>query len=107
MSEHESLDVAIGPEDGQVCVRFPHAIERLWMAPQSAIDISEGITRVALTLLDETPPVGSPTRAALVQRHYETLVPRVALMIASMRDQGKSDGTAASEIVTQCLSEVF
>ena len=101
------VDVAIGVLDDKVVLRFEHALEYIELDAVNALDISEAIAALAFKLRNGVEPAGPALKASLVERHHDKLVPRVALMLASMRDQGKSDGYAAEQIVTSMLAEVF
>jgi len=104
----DSIDVAVGVVGGKVVLKFPHAVEYVEMDAQNTLDIAEEMSRCAFLLRDEVPAAGPTLKASMVERHHQTLVPRVTLMLASLRaDAATSDGEVAAAVVEACLREVF
>ena len=102
------VEMIIKQEDGKVIQRFRRPMEVIVYEPKNAVDVARAITDAAFLADTKLKPVGETLKAEIVQRHRETLIPRVALMLGSLReDRLKSNGQIAVTIVDALCSEVF
>ena len=106
--KQQPVQVAIKAENKLVVMKFDRDVNYVELEPQNCLDICEAMSAAAFEARDDLKPAGPALKASLVERHHDKLVPRIALMLGSMRqDKLKSDGNIAEQIVTTCLAEVF
>ncbi len=104
----EPLSIAVKREGGKVILKFDRDVNYIESDPQNAIDIAEAMTAAAFEAMEKLKPVGETLKASLVEKHREKLIPRVALMLGSLReDRKKSDGQIAVSIIDSIFSEIF
>jgi hypothetical protein len=104
----QAVEMIISIEKGRVLQQFKEPMREVFYDPQNAIDVACAMTDAAFEARDGLKPAGATLKAELIQRHRDKLVPRIALMLASMReDKLRSDGYLAEQFVSTVLSEVF
>jgi hypothetical protein len=103
-----SVSVAIKQENGLVVLKFDRDVNYIEIEPQNMLDMAEAMCAAAFEAKDGLKPVGPALKASLIEQHRDRLIPRVTLMLASMReDKLKTDGYIALQIVDQIFSEIF
>jgi hypothetical protein len=108
MRKQKSVSVAVKGEGGMVILKFDHDVDYLEMEPENALLISEAMATAAFECKEGFKPVGAALKAELVQKHREKLVPRIALMMNSLREKKTvSNGQLALQLVDTCMSEIF
>lgn len=104
----ESVSVAVKMEDGKVILVFDRDVAHIEIEPENCLDIAEAMSAAAFECKEKVQPVGQALKASLVERHRDKLIPRIALMLGSLRqDKKKSDGYLAEQFVSVMLGEVF
>ncbi len=104
----ESVSIAIKCENGKVVSEFSRQIDTWVCDPSNMLTICEALAAAAFEAQGDVKPVGPALKAQLVEKHRDKLIPRVALMLGSLRhDKLKSDGYIAEQIVSTMLAEVF
>ena len=104
----ESVSVAIKMEGGKVVLAFDREVGHIEIEPENCLDIAEAMSAAAFECKEKTQPVGKALKAQLVERHRDELIPRIALMLGSLRqDKKKSDGYLAEQFVSVMLAKVF
>ena len=102
------MHLGVKNEGGKVVFTFDRDIAYLEMDPDNAVKIAEAMTSAAFEADTKLKPVGETLKASLVEKHRDKLVPRVTLMLGSMRqDKLKSDGQLAMSIIDTVFAEVF
>jgi hypothetical protein len=108
MTKQLPVSVAVKREKKLVVLKFDRDVNYIEMDPGNARDIACAMTDVAFEADTGLKPAGETLKAALVERHHDTLVPRIALMLASLRENKlMSNGDVARRITEVCLAEVF
>lgn len=104
----ENVSVAINRDKSLVVIAFDRDVGYIELIPDQATAIAESITTCAFEADTNLKPVGDTLKAALVERHRDKLIPRISLMLGSLReDQLKSNGQIAVLILDAVFSEVF
>ena len=86
----------------------PAMTDNFIIAADAALSVAEMITQMAFEADTKLKPVGETLKASLVEKHRERLIPRVALMLGSMReDKLKTNGQIALDIVDAACKEIF
>jgi hypothetical protein len=102
------VEMIVAHEDGKVVQRFKSPQEYVVFDPPNAIAVAEALTAAAFKADTGLKPVGDTLKASLVQKHRDVLIPRIALMLGSMReDRLKSNGQLATSIMDSVCNEVF
>lgn len=108
MFSQENVSVAVKCNGPLVVMAFDRDIGFLELQPDQAVSIAEAITASAFEADTSLKPVGDTLKAAMVEKHRDKLVPRISLMLGSMRDKKKlSNGQIAVMITDAVCSEVF
>ena len=103
-----SVDVAVGIVKGKIILKFPSPMEHIEFDSQNAIDIARAMTDAAFEIRDGVKPVGDTLKTELIERHRDTLIPRINLMLNSLREKKKvSNGNLSMQLIGTMLSEVF
>lgn len=117
MSASREIETQVVARDGRVVLLFSHrgdnglvpaATDNLDLDPPAALHAAELLTAMAFEADTALKPVGETLKASLVQKHREKLVPRVALMLGSLRENKlKTDGQIAQAIIDQVCADIF
>lgn len=99
-----STDIAIGDENGQVFLRFQHAVEWIALDPGNALQIGEAIARSAYAARYGKRP--QQQDSIISKEVRQRLVNRINVMLTSMASQRRSRAYMAAQIVDTILSEV-
>lgn len=106
--EDGSVEIAVGHESGRVFLRFKEPMHWIACDPGNAIQIAEAMTAAAFEADTGLKPLGPALKASLVQRHRDILIPRIALMLGTLRDDKlQSNGDVALKIMDSVCNEVF
>ncbi len=98
----------MGQESGKVFMRFKEPMHWIACDPGNAILIAEAMTAAAFEADTGLKPVGPALKASLVQKHRDILIPRLALMLNTLReDKTLSNGQVALKLMDAVCSEVF
>lgn len=109
MSE-QPTKIAVSDRDGKVILQFSKPITNLVMDPANVMPIAEAIARAAYICTHGKPPASNASiiaqeiRSRVTEQMRDQMVSRVALMLVSLRDQTKSDGYTAMQIVDTVLA---
>lgn len=91
-------------DDKMVATKTDHMI----LDPSQAVAAACLITDMAFEADTSLKPVAPTLKAELVQRHREKLIPRIALMMGSLREKKTvTNGQLATQIMDAVCSEVF
>lgn len=105
-------EIAIGDEGGKVIMRFPKPIAWCALDPQNAFQIGEAIARAAHVARFGTQPpadgsyLAQQIRSRVTDETRDRMVTRVSVMLQSLRDQNKSNGQIALQVVDTIFAEV-
>jgi hypothetical protein len=103
-----SVQMVIRLEDSKVVQRFERPMLFVKYDPRNAVDIAKALTGLAFEADTGLKPVGETLKADLVQKHRDVLIPRISLMLNSLReDKLKSNGQIALSIMDAVCGEVF
>ena len=117
MNINNDLQMQIVAREGKVILLF--SVERdgnkvaantdhMMLPPDAALRAAEVLANVAFEADTNLKPVGPALKAELVQKHREKLIPRIALMLGSLRENRMmSNGQIATQIMDAVCSEVF
>lgn len=104
----ESVSVAVKMENGKVILMFDRDVGHIEIEPENCLNIAEAMSAAAFEATEKLRPAGPALKAQLIERHRDKLIPRIALMLGSLRqDKKKSDGYLAEQFVSTMLGEVF
>jgi hypothetical protein len=102
------VEMIVAHEDGKVVQRFKSPQEYVVFDPPNAIAVAEALTAAAFKADTGLKPVGDTLKASLVQKHRDVLIPRIALMLNSKReDRLLSNGQLSLAIADAWCSEIF
>ena len=108
MIADDSMDVAVGVFDDKVVLKFPHPIEHIALDGQNSIDIARAMTDAAMELRDGVKPVGDTLKAELIDRHRDTLIPRINMLLGTQRENRViTNGRLSMQIIDIVFSEIF
>jgi len=103
-----AITMAVGVEDRHVVVKFHRPTEFIRFEPKNAQDIAEAITTAAFQADTSLKPVAETLKATLVQKHRDILIPRMMVMLNSMREKKTmSNGQLAMAMMDAFCHEVF
>lgn len=86
----------------------PAMTDNVSLDPPAALHMAEQLTAMAFEADTSLKPVAPTLKATLVAKHREKLLPRVALMLNTLReDRSRSNAQLAETIIDQVFSEVF
>lgn len=111
------LQTSAVQRDGKVHLLFSRDVEGelrraetdhvMWPA-QTALQLGQTIIDLAFEADTGLKPLGPAAKAELVKKHREKMVPRVTLMLNSMREQRTISNAALSkQIIDTVFAEVF
>ena len=104
----DPVQIAVKNEKGLVILKFDRDVNYIEIDPQNCLDIAEAMVTNAFEARDGLKPVGSALKASLIESHRDKLVPRLTLMLASLRENKlKTDGYIALQMVDAVFSEIF
>ena len=104
----ESVEMAVGQEDGYVVIEFHEPQKIIKFEPQNCIDVAMAMTDAAFEARDGVKPAGETLKAELIERHRMTCTQRGANILNSLRSEiTVSNGKLAQDIVEMVLKEVF
>ncbi len=104
----DPVQIAIKNERGLVILKFDRDVSYIEIEPQNCLDVAEAMVENAFEARDGMKPVGPALKASLIESHRDKLVPRLTLMLASMREnRSKTDGYIAMQMVDAVFSEIF
>lgn len=111
------LQTTVVQRDGKVHLLFSRDVEgelksaqtdHLMLPAQTALDMGQMIIDLAFEADTGLKPLGPAAKAELVRKHRERLIPRIALMVKSMRENKTiSTDALARQIMDVICSEVF
>ena len=117
MDIRNDLEMQVVAKDGKVLLLFSENRDgnrvaahttHMMLPPDVAIAAAEVISACAFEADTSLKPVGPALKASLVQKHREKLVPRISLMLNSMRDKRTvTNGQLAMQIMDAVSSEIF
>ena len=89
-------------------LRFKEPMHWIACDAKNAIQIAEAMTAAAFEADTGLKPIGPALKASLVQKHRDILIPRIALMLGSLRENKKlTNGDVALKIRDSVCSEGF
>ena len=111
------IQTQIVQRDGAVHLLFSRDVEGerrpamtdhvMWPA-QIALDAGQAVIDLAFEADTGLKPVGPAAKAELVKKHRDKLIPRVAMMLGSLREDRLTDNKAlAAKIMDAAFSEIF
>jgi hypothetical protein len=102
------VEMLVIDDGGKVVQRFKQPMEYVIFDPPNAIAVAEALTAAAFRADTGLKPIGETLKASLVQKHRDVLIPRIALMLGTMReDRLKSNGQLATALMDTFCNEVF
>jgi len=111
------LQTTVVQRDGRVHLLFSRDVEgelrsaqtdHLMLPAQVALDMGQMIIDLAFEADTGLKPLGPAAKAELVRKHRQKLIPRVALMMSSLREQRTvSNDAIARQIIDAVCAEVF
>ena len=111
------LQTTVVQRDGKVHLLFSRDVEgemrsaqtdHLMLPAQVALDMGQMIIDLAFEADTGLKPLGPAAKAELVRKHRQKLIPRVALMMGSLREQRTvSNDAIARQIIDAVCAEVF
>lgn len=106
--EAGKVEMTIFHEYGQVIQRFRRPMLFVAYDPPNAKAVACALTDAAFEAAHEPKPAGESVKSALIERHHDVLVPRIALMLQGLREDKKlSDGYVAEQLVSTIFHEIF
>ena len=110
-----NADIGVAVVNGKVVLKFfregtteSRNVQQIELDHQNAIDIARGMTDAAWELRDGVKPVGDSLKAELIERHRDTLRPRLNIMLNSTRENKTvTNGKLAMSIIDVIFSEIF
>lgn len=111
------IQTQIVQKDGAVHLLFSRDVEGemrpamtdhvMWPAA-IALDAGQAVIDLAFEADTGLKPLGPAAKAELVKKHREKLIPRVAMILGSLReDRGTTNKVLATKIMDACFSEIF
>ena len=92
-------------QDGEL---VSESTDHFMLPPQDAINVAEVLTQMAFEVDTGLKPVGPALKASLVQKHRDILIPRIATMLGSLRENRLlSNGDVALKLMDAVCNEVF
>lgn len=117
MDIRNDLEMQIVAREGKVMLLFsirrsgelvPAKTDHMLLPPQAAMQAAELLANLAFEADTSLKPVGPALKAELVQRHRDKLIPRLSLMLNSLRENRTvSNGQLATQIMDAVCSEIF
>ena len=108
MITQSPVSIAVKHENGLVILKFDRDVNYIEIEPQNCLDIVEAMSASAFEARDGVKPVGPALKASLIEAHHDKLVPRITLMLASLREDKKnSDGMIALKLIDVIFAEIF
>jgi hypothetical protein len=104
IGDGKHTQVAIGDQDGKVVMAFDRSITKLVLDPENARQIGGQLVKSAYTAHTGVQVTDVP--AAIKEHTRSTLIHRFILVDRNLREQGKSPGYIAQQLVDLFLSEV-
>ena len=111
------LQTTVVQRDGKVHLLFSREVEgelrsaqtdHLMLPAQTALDMGQMIIDLAFEADTGLKPLGPAAKAELVRKHREKLIPRIGLMMASLREKRTvSNDMIARQIMDTVCAEVF
>jgi hypothetical protein len=102
----EPTTIAVKREGEFIVLKFSRNVDYIEMAEQNAKDIACAITDAAFE--GGVKPANDSIKAALTERHFHVLVPRLTLVLNTLREKKRlSNGQLAMKVVEVCLNEIF
>jgi hypothetical protein len=111
------LQTTIVQRDGKVHVLFSRDVEgelksaetnHVLFPAATALDVGQMIIDLAFEADTGLKPLGPAAKAELVKKHREKLIPRIGLMLNSMREKKTVNNSAlARQIMDTVCAEVF
>lgn len=101
-------DVGVGILNNKVVLKFHEPVEAIEFDAQNCIDIAMAMTDAAYELKNGVKPVGDTLKADLIERHRDTLIPRVNMIMNSTREKKTvTNGRLSMTIIDTVFSEIF
>lgn len=86
----------------------PEKTDHFMTDPAGALAMAECLSTMAFEADTNLKPVGDTLKASLVQRHREKLLPRMALIVTSLRENRNVDHRQlAGQLLDTVFAEVF
>ncbi len=116
-SPSAELETQVVQRDGQVVILFSRRSEggdlvgaqtdNLYLTPVAAQQMAELLTAMAFEADTGLKPVSDTLKASIVEGHRDRLLPRLTIMLASMLNEKRSEGTIALQLMDTVLSEIL
>lgn len=119
MNYTADLDMQIVARDGAVILLFsrtnadsgipsPAMTDNMRMDPATALQASQVLADLAFEADGGLKPIGSAQKAAMVEKHRMVLIPRLATMLGSLRENKRvTNAQLAVQLTDVFCSEVF
>jgi len=111
------LEMQVVHKDGKVVMLFsrresgdlkPAFTDHMSLPPQTAIHAAQASTDMAFEADTNLKPVGPTLKASLVQQHRDKLIPRINVMLNSLRENREvTNGQLALQIMDTVCAEIF
>lgn len=110
------LETQIVQRDGQVVILFSRRekgelvgakTDNLYLTPVAAQHMAELLTAMAFEADTGLKPVSETLKASIVEGHRDRLLPRLTIMLNSMLNEKRSEGTIALQLMDTVLSEIL
>lgn len=106
--EEGQVEMIVYPENGRIVQRFRRPMNFIIYEPDNARIVAARLIDCAFEADDQPKPAGDAVKAALVQRHRRTLLPRVTAILRSMREEKtKTNEYIAAQVIDAVFHEVF
>ena len=116
--DSEDLDMQIAAREGKIVLLFsrkdsdgnrqPALVDHFSFPARDASDMMQMLGDLAFEIDGTLKPAGDAVKVALVQRHKDKLVPRIAMVLQTLREDKKlSNGQLAIKLIDIIFSEVF
>lgn len=119
MEFHADIDMQIVARDKAVLLLFsrtqndsgqkvPAMTDNMVMDPETALFAAQTLTDMAFEADGSIKPVGPSLKAALVEKHRTVLLPRLTVMLHSLREKKTvTDEQLAVQMLDRFCAEVF
>lgn len=107
-----TTSVAIKEEKGRVVLQFPNPVKWCELDPEMARQAAEAMAKAAYRCRYKVDPpdarssLAGEMRQRVTKQIRDALVNRVAVMLHSMQEKGRSTNVIAQEVVDQLLSRI-
>lgn len=100
--------MAIGPMDGMVVLRFREPMEQVAFPPAMAIEVAESFTSAAFEADTGLKPVSDSLKAELIEKNRKICVKRVERILDTLRSSPRySNEDVAKQIIDRVFGVVY